>query len=115
MVLINSTEFGSITIDGRTYYNDVIVFWDGEIKEARTFIRHLFGNNEFQELMRKGPEVIVVGTGDSGFLKVSDEVRKLCKQKNVELVEMISKRAIEKFNENLKRGKKVIGFIHTTC
>jgi hypothetical protein len=115
MVLINSTEFGSITIDGKTYYNDVIVSWDGKIKEARIFVRHLFGNNELEDLMRKNPEVIVVGTGDSGLLRVSDEVRRLCKQKNVELVEMTSKKAIEKFNESLKQGKKVIGFIHTTC
>jgi hypothetical protein len=115
MVLINSTEFGSITIDGKTYDSDIIVSWDGEIKEARTFVRHLFGNNELKELIKKNPDVIIVGTGDSGFLKVSDEVRSLCKQKNVELVEMISKKAIEKFNDNLKKGKKVIVFIHITC
>jgi len=115
MVLIDSTEFGSITIDGKTYHADVIIFWDGEIKEVRTFIRHLFGNNEFKELIKNNPEVIVIGTGDSGFLRVSDEVRMLCKQKNVELVEAISKKAIEKFNENIKRGKGVIGFIHVTC
>jgi hypothetical protein len=115
MVLINSTEFGSITIDGKIYYTDVIVSWDGEIKEARTFARHFFDSNEFEQLMRKNPEVIVIGTGDSGYLKVSDEARKLCKQRNVEIIDIVSKKAIEKVNENLKRGKRVIGFIHITC
>ncbi len=115
MVLIDSTEFDSITVNGKIYHNDLIISWDGEIKEARTSIRHLFDNNEFEQLMKKNPEVIVVGTGDSGFFRVSDEVRRLCKKKNIELIETISKNAILKFNENLKRGKRVICFIHITC
>ncbi len=115
MTLINSIEFGSITVDSKIYSHDVVVSWDGKIKEAKTFVRHVFGRDEFEELIKKNPEVIVVGTGDPGFLRVSGEIGMLCKQKNIELIEITSKRAIEKFNENIKKGKKVIAFIHVTC
>jgi hypothetical protein len=115
MVLINSTEFGSIIIDGKTYPNDVIVTWDGEIKEIITAERHLFGMKEFDEIVKKIPELIIIGTGDSKLMKVSDEVKATCLQKRIELIEIISKDAIIKFNENISNGKKVVAFIHVTC
>jgi hypothetical protein len=115
MVVINSTEFGSIVIDGKTYPNDVIVAWDGEIKEIITSERHLLGMKEFDEMVKKIPEMIIIGTGDSRLMKVSDEFKSTCLQKRIELIEIISKDAIVKFNENINNGKKVVAFIHVTC
>ena len=117
MVIINSTKFGSITIDGRVYDSEdnYIVFWDGEIIGLHTAERHVFGRQELETILRKNPEVIVVGTGDSGLLRVSEEVRSSCEQKGIELTEMISREAVKKFNEAFNRGKKVVAFIHVTC
>ena len=115
MVRIDSTEFGSITIDGETYRNDVVVFWDGQVHEIRTYLRHVFGEPELKEILIKGPELIVIGTGDSGLLKVSEEVKRKCEQNAIELLYDISKKAIVKFNENVVKGKRVIAFIHVTC
>lgn len=115
MVKIDSTKFGSITIDGRIYDrgDNYIIFWDGEITGLHTAERHMFGKPELEIILKKNPEMIVVGTGVSGLLRVSEEVRSLCRQKGVELVEMISREAIIKFNENL--DKRVVAFIHVTC
>jgi len=115
MVKINSTEFGSITIDGETYRNDVVISWDGTVKEIRTSLRHVFGEPELKDILIKMPELIVIGTGDSGLLRVSEEVKRKCKQNAIELVYDISKKAIVKFNENVAKGKRVIAFIHVTC
>jgi len=115
MVIINSTRFGSITINGKVYdeKDNYIVFWDDEIIPLHTTERHVFGRPELDIILKKNPEMIVVGTGDSGLLKVSEEVRSLCQGKEIELVEMISREAIIRFNENL--DKKVVAFIHVTC
>jgi hypothetical protein len=114
--MIDSTEFGSITVEGKTYHSDnFIVSWDGEVRKIHTVVRHLFGNSELNEVLKKEPELIIVGTGVSGLLEVSEEVRKTCEEKGIELVEMLSKEAIQKFNDALKQGKKVVGFIHATC
>ena len=117
MVIINSTKFGSITINGKTYYevDNYIVFWDGEIKELHTSERHLFGRPELEIMLKKNPDMVVVGIGVSGLLRVSEEVRNLCRQKGIELVEMISRGAVEKFNEAFNQRKKVVAFIHITC
>jgi len=114
MVVINSIKFGSITIDGKTYHEDVIVTWDNEVKEIHLGIRHLFGLPEFIQIGSK-PDLLIVGAGDSDLCNVSDEVRKLCKEGGIELIEMPSRRAIERFNEAFNQGKKVAAFIHVTC
>jgi len=115
MVSIDSTRFGSITIDGKTYHesDNYIISWDGQIRGLHTVERHLFGKPELDTILRKKPEMVIVGTGDSGLLKVSEEVRTLCREKGIEFVEMISRVAIIKFNENL--DKRVVAFIHLTC
>jgi len=115
MVKIDSTRFGSITIDGKIYdrVDNYIIFWDGEIIGVHTAGRHLFGRPELEKILEKNPEMIIVGTGDSSLLRVSEEVRSLCQQKGIELVEMISREAIIKFNKNL--DKRVVAFVHVTC
>jgi len=116
MVIIDSTKFGSVTINGRTYCEEdnYIVFWDGEITGLHSAQRYLFGKLELMRIL-KNPEIIIVGTGDSGLLRVSEEVRRLCLEKKIELIEMVSKQAIEKFNETFNQGGKVVAFIHLTC
>ena len=115
MVIINSTRFGSITVDGKIYDRDdnYIIFWDSEIIGLHTAERHTFGKPELEIILKKNPEMIIVGTGDSGLLKISKEVRSLCRQKGIQIVEMISRNAIVRFNENL--DKRVVAFIHVTC
>jgi hypothetical protein len=115
MVIINSTEFGSITVDGKTYYNDIIITWNNEVKEVHLTVRHYFGLTEFNRILSKKPDLLIVGTGDSDLCKVSDEVRKLCRERGIELLQMISRKAIEKFNETFNQEKKVVAFIHVTC
>jgi hypothetical protein len=115
MVVINSTKFGSITIDGKIYNEEdnYIVSWDGKIIGLHTAERHAFGRSELEMILKKNPEMVIVGTGDSDLLRVSEEVRSLCRREGVELLEMISRKAIVKFNENL--DKRVVAFIHVTC
>ena len=117
MVVINSIKFGSITVDGRIYdrEDNYIVFWDDGIIGLHTAERHVFGRPELEMILKKDPEMVIVGTGTSGLLRVSEEVRSLCRQKGVELVEMVSRTAIERFNEAFNQGKKVAAFIHVTC
>ncbi len=115
MVRISSYEFGSITIDGRSYHEDVIICWDGEVEEIRTKERHVFGLPELQKIMEKKPELIIVGRGASGLCKISDKVREEVEEKNLEFIESVSREAMNKFNEAFRRGKKVSAFIHLTC
>lgn len=113
--MIDSTEFGSITVEGRTYYSDVLVDWNGRVEEVKLRTRHLFDEPEFSKIKDRRPEILIVGTGQSGLVEVSERVRKMCDKFGIELKEAPSKEAIELFNEALRKEKKVIAFIHVTC
>jgi len=72
---IDSTEFGSITIDGKRYEHDIVLTSEGKLREGRTEARHLIGRKEFFDLLFERPGVIIIGTGQGGALEVAKEVR----------------------------------------
>jgi hypothetical protein len=113
MVKIDSTKFGEITIDGRTYYSDMIVWWDG-----RTEYRpksHRFGLDEWAALVKKGPQAVIIGTGQSGVVKIDEKVLELAKSQHIELWCEPSPRAVQLFNAFVGQGKKAVAVIHVTC
>jgi hypothetical protein len=112
MVKIDGLKFGEITIDGKTFYSDMAVWWEG--KPAMAAKSHEFDIVRFETLTRKGPEIIVVGTGMRGALKILPEVRQLCKDANIRLYTDPTPKAVDMFNGLIAQGKKAAGFFHVT-
>ncbi len=108
---IDSTCFGSIIVRGRKYESDVIIFWDGEIIEREK--SHNFSKGELQDILLKEPEIVVVGTGQSGLMKVDESAEILAGLEGVKIVAKPTPQAIEEFNK--LSGKKVAGIFHVTC
>jgi hypothetical protein len=114
MVKIDSTSFGKIVIDGKEYKHDVIIDCKGRIKEAKTKIRHLFSKDEFEELSKENPEIIIIGNGQYSAMEVEEEVKRLAKERKIELIVLPTPEAIKKFNE-LGKNKRVCAYFHVTC
>lgn len=112
MVKINSFRFGSLTINNKTYDNDMTVHWDGEVNPRES--DHIFSKEELIDLLLKGPETIIIGTGTAGCVKIEQDAEKFAKQKNIEMIVKKTPEAIEEFNR-LSKNKKVIAVIHVTC
>ena len=115
MVRISSFKFGNITIDSKSYDHDVIVTWEGKVKPAGFAARHLFGKEEFMELLFERPEVIVVGLGTEPFAKVAPEVLEFAEQKDIRIIDKPTSLAVDEFNELAAEGKHVVAFMHITC
>lgn len=113
MVNIDSVKFGELKIDGKIYYSDMTVWWDGKTEFRIKF--HVFGMTEFRKLMKRKPDSIVIGTGIGGIVKVPDDVRKEAKKKKTMIFVDVSGNAIEIFNGLVKDSKKAVAVIHTTC
>ena len=113
MPRIDSSYFGSIVIDGKKYDRDVVIFWDGEIqeKESRS---HDFSKEELQDLLMREPEIIIVGTGNSGLVKINPAAEVFARVNGVQLVSKLTPHAIEDFNKYSKR-RRVIAVLHITC
>ena len=71
---IDSYSFGSIQIDGKGYAMDVILM-GGDVKSPwwREAGGHVYAVEDFEDLLAAAPEVVVLGTGYFGRVKVLDE------------------------------------------
>jgi hypothetical protein len=112
---ISRTWFGGVEIDGKRYRDVLIV--EGEIIDRGKwgyFDTHTVSERELKELLRGNPEVILIGSGQSGVLEVPTEVEEEIKKRGIELIVLETPKAIERYNE-LSKVKKVNALIHTTC
>lgn len=112
---ISSTKFGSITIDGRAYEHDVIVTWDGKVKAAETETRHLIGEEELSKLILERPEIIVIGTGQSGCMEIAPEVAAFAEKKKLKVIGKPTPQAVKEFNELVRAGRRAVAYMHVTC
>ncbi|MCK4496953.1 MAG: hypothetical protein KAU24_02075 [Candidatus Aenigmarchaeota archaeon] len=113
MVNIDAVKFGELEIDGKIYYSDMTVWWDGKIEFRKK--SHVFDMPEFKKVLKRKPDSIVIGTGLAGIVKVPDDVREIAKIKKIKIFVDTSSKAIDIFNGLAKIGKKAVAIIHTTC
>ena len=116
---IDSTIFGAIMIDGKTYEHDVVVRLSGEVvKRKKKLSKKLYGTShvlskdEAKFLFEKGCDQVVIGSGQMGNVHLSAEAEAYFERKRCEVVLMPTPEAIRLFNRS--RGKR-IGLFHVTC
>jgi len=112
--VIQEHKFGSFVIDGKTFLGDIKIigsrvrYWDDRD-------RHLATLKDIKELVESKPEIIVIGTGNSGYLEVNQEVKDLLAQNKILLFLDTNTEAIEKYNQAVSENKKVAAIFHATC
>jgi len=112
MVRIDYVKFGEISVDGKIYYSDVIVYWDGRVEYRKK--SHKFDINEFLKIFERKPEIIVVGTGIDGALGVPEETNIAAEDRGVKIFKEVSHKAVDMFNAFISDGKRAVAIIHTT-
>ncbi|MEA2053651.1 MAG: MTH938/NDUFAF3 family protein [Candidatus Thermoplasmatota archaeon] len=116
MAKFGSLKFGCVTIDGKKYRHDVVVFPNGEVKKRKgglgIFGSHLFRKEEIEEL--SNAETIVIGDGTISKAKIAEDAEKFAEENGMKIIQLPSKEAIKKFNELADKGK-VGAIIHVTC
>ena len=111
---IGSYSFGRITIDGRPYTSDVIIY--PERVDASWWRKegHRLQLADLGEVLSEPPEVLVVGCGASGLMKVTPEVERKAAELGIRLVVRRSAEACEEFNR-LAGERRTVACIHLTC
>ena len=116
---IDSTKFGSITIDGKTFENDVIIRLDGEIeKRKKKLSKAIYGTShkisldEAKYLFEAGAEKLIIGTGQTDQVKLSDDAAAYFEKKKCQVKLLPTPKAIQAWN---KAEGKVLGMFHVTC
>jgi len=118
MPKVDSFEFGSIVVDGKRYGHDIFVFANGTVKPRKggfwKFGSHVVKKGEIDELLKTNPDVILLGTGTSGRVRLAPAGELALKKAGVECVVLRSLEASERLNELLDNGKQVAALIHVT-
>jgi hypothetical protein len=110
-------SFGTIRIDGTTYEHDVVVD-RGEVlkrkKKASKRFRNEYGHTPLsvEEKIPWKCRRLIVGTGAYGSLPVMREVRLEAERRQIELLVLPTKDALEVLN---KQPEDTNAILHVTC
>ncbi len=117
---INDTSFGSITIEGTKYDHDVLIRSDGSVhKRKKKLSKKKYGSShkispeEAQYIYEEGTTHLIIGSGQMGLIKLSDEATAYFDKKDCTVHILKTPDAIKKWN---KSGEGAIaGLFHVTC
>lgn len=115
---MDSYSFGKMVIDGKTYTSDLIIFPDHKVDTSWWRVEgHLLQPEDLQELFKKKPEVLVIGTGHDGIMKVPGITVLALKEHGIEVHVARTGEAIKLFNNMEKEmpKKKIAAAFHLTC
>jgi hypothetical protein len=109
---IDSTIFGAITIDGKTYEHDVVIRLSGDVvKRKKKLSKKLYGTphvlseDEAKFLFEKGCDQVVVGSGQMGNAHLSPEAKAYFERKGCEVLLEPTPEAIRTFNQSRKENR----------
>ena len=113
---IDSYSFGRIRVDGFDYTEDVIML-RGEVRSPwwRSAGGHIYAPTDLEEVVAGAPEIVVLGTGYFGRVKVLDETLTVCAEAGSEVIVEKTSRAVEMFNQLAAEGRDVAAALHLTC
>jgi hypothetical protein len=111
---IESYEFGRVVIDGETYTADVIVTPGGVKANWWRKEGHSLCPEDLEGVLTPDIEIIIIGCGAYGALKVPEDTRLWLAQKKVEVIVLPTSAACKRYSEISGSGK-VIAALHLTC
>jgi len=112
--MIQGYDFGKMVVDGRVYSADLVLLPDRINPFWWRQEGHTLSPADLQDVLAEEIEVLVIGTGFFGLLKVSREVKRAAAAKGIELVVEKTKTAAQRYNELVAR-RRTAGVFHLTC
>jgi len=112
--MIESYDFGRIVINGRKFGSDLVIFPDRVNGNWWRKEGHILSVDDIEEIVDAKPEVLVVGTGYSGLMKIHPQTERYLKSSGIELIAAKTEKACKIYNE-LSKSRRVVAAFHLTC
>jgi len=116
---IDKTKFGSITVAGKRYENDLIIRLNGSVeKRKKKLSKEIYGTShvislaEAQYIYEEGMERLIIGAGQHGMVKLSGEALQFFQQRHCAVEILPTPEAIGCWNE---AHGATVGLFHVTC
>ncbi len=102
-------------VEGTEYRADLIIL--GESIKPNWWRKdgHSLVTEDIEEVLEFRPEVLVVGKGASGMMRISAATEKSLHEQGIVLIAADTAKAVKLFNELTAKGKKTAGAFHLTC
>lgn len=111
---IEAYRFGSIIVDGITYRQDLILFPGRVQKGWWRKESHLLALSDLTTVLEDPPQVLIIGAGFFGSMKVPDEVLRELESRGIEPMVLKSKQACAAYNQRAEQVRVALA-IHLTC
>ena len=112
---IESYQFGKMVIDGIRHTHDVIIRKNKVLADWWRKRSHLVTLADIPCLQKEKADVLIIGTGKFGLMKIHKDVSDYCTENGIELIQKDTSRAADIFNDMQDSGKHIIGLFHLTC
>jgi hypothetical protein len=111
MPKIDEGSFGKLVSSGKVYRAPLIAYPDSI--DGRWWRKDgmKFSPEDFDSVIEKKPDVVVLGTGFAVKVLVPEETKARFDKEEIELIVVDTPEAVKQYNELLKE-KKVIGAFH---
>ncbi|MEM2021230.1 MAG: Mth938-like domain-containing protein [Zestosphaera sp.] len=113
--LIDHYEFGGIIINGIEYDHDLVVTPEGLLKDWWRIEGHRLQLADVRDFLNVRADLVVIGTGYDGMMRVDDEVIESFKRSGLEVYVARSRQAVKRYNDEVSMGRRVLLLIHLTC
>jgi hypothetical protein len=118
---IDSTAFGSITIEGAVFEHDVVIAPDGAVtKRKKKLSKSVYGSShtislaEIEGVLDRGraADELIVGSGQYDNVRLSPEAAAYIEERDCRVLLLPTPEAIGAWN---RTHGKAIGLFHVTC
>jgi len=112
---IDSYGFGRISIDWKSFSNDVIITPEKIIPDWFRTRGHSLAVEDLAEILAAPPAALVVGLGAYSVMKPPESTIKQLEGKGMKLICLPTAGAMEEYNRRSAAGENVVAALHLTC
>jgi hypothetical protein len=112
--MVEDYHFGRITVRGKSYASDVIIYPDRVDSPWWRREGHSLCLEDLRAVLAARPEVLVVGTGAYGLMQIQEEVKEHLSKVGIELQAAATAEACTLYNQ-LGATRKTVAALHLTC
>lgn len=113
--MIDKFSFGTITVDNQIYNNDIKIIKGTVVPDWWRTSGHTLDVDDIQDILQARPEIVVIGKGDPGHMRVSDTLKEHTANHGIKLIVENTSEACKTFNRLCREGRNVAGGFHIGC
>lgn len=113
---IKDYQFGKLCIEDRSFNSDLIIYPSGKI-DSKWWRKsgHVLETSDILQLISEQPEIIIVGTGASGLMKIDQGLMVHLDEMKIKIMAYPTYEAVNLYVNKIKTEYKIGACFHLTC